>query len=183
MTIFTQNASVTSPVTTTSSTMADKLIVSLHQVFFHQRGRKRKECWSQHMAKHHRSLLGLVAALSCQARCNICKSVSYCPANILKYVWEQFQLLYKAAKLSLHVLKTFWVSCQIFFCNSFSLFSVANLCHGRCQEFRSKHFTSKYFAFSCHLFITHRGRKGLQSWNILVLPKMVRWLTRQDRTK
>lgn len=52
------------------------------------------------MAKHRRPLLGLVASLSCQARCNICKSVSYRPANILKYVWEQFQLLYKASVLS-----------------------------------------------------------------------------------
>lgn len=62
---------------------------------------------------------------------------------------DMFQLLYDA-RLSISGPKTFSASCQNFIVNSFSCVSDANLCDGRCEEFRSKH-----FEFWCYSFISH----------------------------
>ncbi len=47
--------------------------------------------------------------------------------------------------------------------NLYSHVSVANSCHCWCKEFRSEHFASKQFTFSCHLFVTHPVCKGLET--------------------
>ncbi len=46
--------------------------------------------------------------------------------------------------------------------NSYHPISVANSCRCRCEEFWSKRFVSKQFAFLCRLFITHQVCKCLK---------------------
>lgn len=71
-----------------------------------------------------------------------------------------FQLFYEV-RLFVSVPKTFAVSCQNFFVNSFSCVYVGNWCSGQCDEFWYEHFASDHFAFPCHFFVSHPVCQGL----------------------